>query len=102
MKSDAMMKKIEMMRKVIESSNGKIISIVFTKKNGEERKMLCRLGVTKYINPNAKTCCNGTTSTTSHIDYLVTVFDMQKEMYRNINLSTITYFKCGEVEINLK
>ena len=60
------------LKDLIRSSEDKIFSVVFIKKNGEERKMLARLGVKKgvkgtghsYKNPLAQPYIN--------------VFDMQK------------------------
>lgn len=59
----------------------KVFSVTFIKKNGEVRHMNCRFGVTKYL--------RGGESTTAHIPSIVTVFDMQKKQYRNINLETL-------------
>lgn len=67
---------------MIKNSNGKIFTVSFFKKNGELRKMNCRLGVTKHLkggelkyNPLAKS--------------LIPVFDMQKQDYRMISLETL-------------
>ena len=68
---------------------GKIFQVTFTKKNGELRKMTCRLGVKK----GQKT---GAPSTTAHIPQYLTVFDMKIQQYRNINIQKLTYFKCGD------
>lgn len=72
----------------ITNLNGKIFTVEFTKKNGEQRKMLCRTGVKKYVkgigqryNPREKG--------------LIGVYDLQKSGYRMINLETITSVKCG-------
>ena len=68
---------------------GKIFSVTFTKKDGTLRDMIARSGVKKHLKTD------GTPSTTSHIPKYFTVFDMQKEAYRNINVETICKFKCG-------
>ena len=34
---------------IVASSNGRFVSVTFIKKDGTERTMLCRLGVTKYL-----------------------------------------------------
>ena len=36
-------------KQYIYKTNGKIFSAVFTKKNGEKRKMVCRRKVSKYV-----------------------------------------------------
>ena len=80
-------------RKYIYKTNGKIFSVVFTKKNGEKRVMGCRLGVSKYVKgvglkfkPEQKS--------------LIGVFDMVKRAYRFISLNTLEQLKVNErVEI---
>ncbi len=96
------MKKIDALRTLIESTNGKIAYITFTKKDGTVRNMNCRIGVVAGVNPDARTCMNGTTNTTAHLDYILTVYDMTKRAHRNINLNTITHFKCGEIVADFK
>ena len=73
-------------KKYIYKTNGKIFSAVFTKKNGEKRKMVCRQGVAKYVKgvglkfkPEEKN--------------LIGVFDMHKKAYRFINLETLQSLK---------
>ena len=119
------MNKIEIMRDLIENTNGKIASVTFIKKDGTERKMQFRTGVKAGLVNNPRICFNGTSDTTAHIDYLIKVSDMQvakeskaeslaigkteeeakviaaKKSYRIVNLSTITHFKCGEVELTI-
>ena len=34
---------------IVAESNGRFVSVTFIKKDGTERTMLCRLGVTKYL-----------------------------------------------------
>lgn len=82
-------------RKLVEEagSNGKVFTVCFTKKDGSERVMNCRLGVKKHL--------KGGDSTTAHLDHLVTVFDMQKEAYRCINLHTVKWVKTGGKEIKV-
>lgn len=65
----------------INTKNGQFFTVVFTKKNGEMRKMNCRRSVTKYL--------KGGKSTTNHKENLMTVFDMVKKQYRSINLETV-------------
>jgi len=74
---------LEQAKDLITKSNGKIFTVTFTKKDGEVRKMNCRLGVSN------KTNGNGLTYDPS--DYnLITVFDMQAKDYRMVNLETVS------------
>lgn len=70
-------------------SNGRIFSVTFIKKNGEERTMLARTGVTKHL--------KGGTRRNNNTDHLV-VWSMQDKAYRTINLSTITKLKANGTE----
>ena len=65
---------------IVASSNGKIVSVTFTKADGTLRVMTCRLGVTKHLKGGESTLDGG--------KYL-TVFDMAKKAYRAINKDTI-------------
>ena len=66
----------------IKATNGKVFSVIFLKKDGTNRHMNCRLGVTKYV--------NGKGLKYDPKDYnLITVFDMTAKGYRMINLETI-------------
>lgn len=69
---------------IVASSNGRFVSVVFIKKDGTQRAMLCRLGVTKHL--------KGGESKLDADQYL-TVFDVQKEAYRAINRDTIVSVK---------
>ena len=69
---------------IVAASNGRFVSVTFIKKDGTERSMLCRLGVTKYL--------KGGTSKLDADKYL-TVFDVKKEEYRAINKETILSVK---------
>lgn len=61
---------------------GKIFSVVFQKKDGTLREMVCRLGVTKHLKGGVKKYDSDA------LNYL-TVFDMQKQDYRTINVNTL-------------
>lgn len=69
---------------LIEDSDGKIVSVTFTKADGTLRVMTCRLGVTKHL--------KGGESTLDNSKYL-TVYDVQKRGYRAINKYTIVSVK---------
>ena len=60
---------------------GRFATITFIKRDGTKRKMTCRSGVKKHL--------RGGSNTTGHIEKYVTVYDVQKKGYRNINLETV-------------
>lgn len=69
---------------IVAASNGRFVSVTFIKKDGTERSMLCRLGVTKYLKGGESKL---------NADKYLTVFDVQKEAYRAINKDTILSVK---------
>ena len=79
-------------KQYIYKTNGKIFSAVFTKKDGEKRKMVCRRNVRKYVTGKGL-------SYNPEERGLVTVYDMQKckidpkRAYRNINIETLEQLK---------
>ena len=82
-------------KQYIYKTNGKIFSAVFTKKDGEKRNMVCRLGVAKYVKgvglkfkPEERA--------------LVGVFDMHKKAYRFINVKTLEQLKIKGVNYKVK
>ena len=82
-------------KQYIYKTNGKIFSAVFTKKNGEKRKMVCRQGVAKYVKgvglkfkPEEKE--------------LIGVFDMHKKAYRFINAKTLEQLKIKGINYIIK
>lgn len=66
--------------KIIDASNGRIFQVCFIKKDGTERRMVARLGVTKYL--------KGGNATLDRNQYII-AFDMVKKAYRAINRDTI-------------
>ena len=72
----------ETAKEYIYKTNGKIFSAVFTKKDGEKRKMLCRQGVHKYVKGKGLKFLPEEHS-------LIGVFDLQKRAYRFINSNTL-------------
>ena len=70
-------------------SNGKLFSVTFIKKNGEERTMLARTGVKKHL--------KGGTRMNNNEEHLI-VWSMHDKAYRTINLSTITKLKANGTE----
>jgi hypothetical protein len=69
----------------IEQSNGKILTVVFVKKDGTERVLNGRLGVTKHLHGGKKTTGE---------EYL-TIFDVKNGGYRSVNKSTIKEVRFG-------
>jgi len=68
----------------ILSSNGKIFSVEFIKKDGSVRLMNCRLGVTKHLKGGASTL---------DPNKFITVYDLQSKGYRAIDKKTILNVK---------
>jgi len=64
----------------ILSSNGKIFTVEFIKKDGTLRVMNCRLGVTKHLKGG---------SSTLNPDKFITVYDLQSKGYRAIDKQSI-------------
>lgn len=70
-----------MTKKEIKKMVGnQFFSATFVKRNGEVRKMLCRVGVKKFLKGGQKKY---------DYDNLLTVYDVKKKAYRTINLSTL-------------
>jgi hypothetical protein len=75
---------------LIRESAGKTISVTFIKKNGEERKLNGRTGVYK----SKKTPLKGGSLGYLPSDFgLVSIFDMQLQAYRMININTLSELK---------
>jgi hypothetical protein len=65
-----------------ELVGNKIFSVEFTKKDGSLRKMVCRLGVKKHLK-------GGELGYDAEAMNYLTVFDLQSEEYRTINVNTL-------------
>jgi len=76
------------LQSVLHATKGKFFTVVFIKKDGTTRTMNCRLGVTKHL--------KGGLSNLNPEKYL-TVYDVQSEGYRAVNLSTIVSVTCGGI-----
>ncbi len=73
---------VEKALSLIQGTEGKVFTAIFTKKDGTTRKMNCRTGVSKHV--------TGKGMAYMPADYnLVTVFDMKAKDYRMINLETL-------------
>ena len=77
-----------------ESENGKIFSATFIKKDGTERRMNARRGVSKGITGQGM-------SFDPMSKGLLVVFDMQKLAYRMINLFTLKQVNINGKQIKL-
>ena len=75
-------------RKAIKSTNGRIFSVEFIKKDGSRRVMLCRTGVKKYLKGVGK-------PTNQEIQV---VFDMHKLQYRSFRYESVVKFNNLEVK----
>jgi hypothetical protein len=73
----------EIVEKIL-ASNGKIFTVVFIKKDGTERALNGRLGVTKHLNGGKSNL---------DADKFITVYDMQSKGYRAVNKETIISVK---------
>ena len=82
-------------KKYIYATNGKIFSAVFTKKNREKRKMVCRQKVKKYVKGV------GLKFNPKDLD-LVGVFDMHKKAYRFINIKTLEQIKVKGIKYKIR
>ena len=89
------------LREMIKATKGRIMQVTFIKKNGELRKMRCRIGVKKNINPNARKCFNGTTNTKAHIPKYINVYEMGVGD-RTLNLETLKYMKCSKIKFQVE
>lgn len=81
------------MAKIIAQTNSKLFSVVFTKADGSERKMLAKVGVKRYLskNPNKRKVKPN--------ENVVKVFDMEIKAYRSIKVDSIKSFSCGNIVV---
>lgn len=84
------MTQAEMLKK-IQDSNGRIMNIVFIKKDGTRRSMNCRLGVRKGVTGKGMRYY-------LILKGLLIVFDMGKNNFRTVNLKTIQRVKVSGKE----
>jgi len=82
------------MGKIISYNSGRIFSVKFTKKDGSERKMVCRKGVKKGL--------TGSGAKYNPVERgLLAVYDVQKRAYRSLNFDTLQEFKMGGVSYKI-
>ena len=77
-----------------ELVGSKIFAVVFQKKDGTLREMVCRLGVTKHLR-------GGELGYDAEALNYLTVFDMQKQEYRTINVNTLKQIKFEGITYNI-
>ena len=89
-------------KKYIYATNGKIFSAVFTKKDGEKRKMVCKLGVSRYVKGV------GLKFKPKELGY-IQVYDMiyastvdPEKAYRFINTKTLEQLKVKGITYTIK
>ena len=73
---------------IIERQGGKIFRVVFRKKDGTLRKMVCRRGVKKHLK-------GGENKVEAPDRPYMTVFDLQAGGYRTVNTDTVLSIKAG-------
>lgn len=75
--------KRQAIRDLIFANPNQVFSVTYVKKNNEQRKLVCRRGVKKYL--------KGGKSTTEHVPNLLNAWEMKVGgEYRSINLDTVT------------
>jgi WYL_2, Sm-like SH3 beta-barrel fold len=75
-------------KQMIYANKGKIFSVLFVKRDGSLRKMVCRTGVTKYLKHKV------VSQTEPNMDKnVITVFDMKALEYRSFNVHNMRDMK---------
>ena len=88
---------VDLFRQLINGTNAKYFTVKFRKKDGSIRTMLGQMKVEAYLrNKNTKVA-----ATTSHMSHYIVVFEPSTLTYKNVNLSTMFYFKCGNSIVDL-
>ncbi len=93
------MDQITKIKKAVIETAGQIFSVSFVKKDGSTRDMVCRLNVQKDLK-NTRPEANDKRIETLIKNGMVTVWDMVKNGYRVINLTTIIRIKLNGVVYN--
>lgn len=78
--------------KIVKATNGKFFTVVFIKKDGTERALNGRLGVTKHL--------KGGECTLDKEKFLI-VYDVVSKGYRAVNVDTIKSVSCDGLNISL-
>lgn len=77
---------------IAEADPNHVFTVVFEKKDGTERTMNCRRGVTKYL--------KGGESTIAHKTNLLGVYDMKEADYRCFNMDTTKQIRISGKTVN--
>ena len=77
------------LRELVENTKGRIMKVRFIKKDNTERTMICRTDVKKGQVGAGRNWSK---------ENILTVYDMVKHDYRNINLDTLREVRCGKIE----
>lgn len=85
--------KVSIIRTLIRDAEDKIFSVVFTKKDGTLREMVCRRGVKKGVKGTSKYDVQEADKRNDQI----TVYDMVNKGFRKINVDTIHYIRTNGV-----
>jgi len=75
------MNNIEIVKNLIKSNGNKLFSVTFVKKDGSERTLTGRLGVSHGRVKGLPT--------TAAIEKYIVVYDVVKREYRNVNIETV-------------
>lgn len=81
---------IQDLRKLVDSTNGKVFHVEFYKADGSLRTMQARIEVTKHL--------RGGADSTAHKPEIYTVFDMAVGEYRKFNLTKVKRLSCGAIK----
>lgn len=91
---------IKAIRSMIEATNGKTFGVTFTKKDGTERNMSCRLGVKKGVKGTTPVATAKRKETLKD-NGMMGVYEMydftteEVKGFRTINLNTLKEFRFG-------
>lgn len=86
-----MIANVAKVRSALKSLNGRLFSVTFVKTDGSHRKMVCRLGVTKFLS-------NDGSVTVTQDDMIIRVFEMPSKTnpsggYRSFRIDRIVSLK---------
>lgn len=82
---------IEIVGAILGANKGKFGTVVFRKKNGDERTMRFRQGVKKYL--KGGNWSNSDSKPTDH--NLVLVYDIENEAYKSFKIDSVESLKIG-------
>ena len=89
-------------KQYIYKTNGKIFSVVFIKKNGEKRKMVCKQGVGKYVKGVGHKFEPEECGLIQTFDMIYARTKDPKKAYRFISLSTLEKIRVQGKEYDVK